>query len=393
MAGSRYSNLRRLPGPGYSLGRTDHHDCGISGTGRSRRASVSSRRPGAASWCAIRTPCTAATWTTPSSSARPRSPGRSGCRRSASISGASDGSAGAHDEGRGEQDDVRAALATLRAALPARIARPRGLLVRRLGRRAASPTRRPISTPSCLIAPPAEDVRLRAPSAPGRRDLLVVAVPRTRTVPIADLDAPRGDGCPRVRWRVIEGADHFFFGRLFPLGEAIRRWAEAWTARVSRRSRGRRAGVAVPADRMMRMPSSTVRPGRQHLVARQDDHVAEVQVVGGDEHRRPSRRLPSVLSTSTSPVTKPNTNSPLRGCSASTTALNALRFSGEKRLEELLDRRIDAAEDRHVREQPLDAREDAPAHDVGGDGAHEQDQAHRGEEAERRGCGGRTGAR
>jgi len=26
----------------------------------------------------------------------------------------------------------------------------------------------------------------------------------------------------------IEGADHFFFGKLFPLGEAVRRWALGW---------------------------------------------------------------------------------------------------------------------------------------------------------------------
>jgi alpha/beta superfamily hydrolase len=29
---------------------------------------------------------------------------------------------------------------------------------------------------------------------------------------------------------VIEGADHFFFGKLYPLGEAIRGWITRWLA-------------------------------------------------------------------------------------------------------------------------------------------------------------------
>jgi hypothetical protein len=28
---------------------------------------------------------------------------------------------------------------------------------------------------------------------------------------------------------VVEGADHFFFGKLFPLGEALGRWARRWS--------------------------------------------------------------------------------------------------------------------------------------------------------------------
>jgi alpha/beta superfamily hydrolase len=30
---------------------------------------------------------------------------------------------------------------------------------------------------------------------------------------------------PRATVRTIEGADHFFFGKLFPLGEAVAAWA------------------------------------------------------------------------------------------------------------------------------------------------------------------------
>jgi alpha/beta superfamily hydrolase len=35
---------------------------------------------------------------------------------------------------------------------------------------------------------------------------------------------------PGARLRSVEGADHFFFGKLFPLGEAIRGWARDWAA-------------------------------------------------------------------------------------------------------------------------------------------------------------------
>src|SRR6185295_11380431 len=64
-----------------------------------------------------------------------------------------------------------------------------------------------------------------------------------------------------------------------------------------RRSRGRRGGVAVPADRL--------------LVGTNTVTIA---------------CLPSSPSIRTSEVMKPNTYSPLRGCSASTTDLNELRF-------------------------------------------------------------------
>jgi alpha/beta superfamily hydrolase len=31
---------------------------------------------------------------------------------------------------------------------------------------------------------------------------------------------------------IIEGAEHFFFGKLFPLGEAVERWIRTWTPQV-----------------------------------------------------------------------------------------------------------------------------------------------------------------
>ncbi len=147
------------------------------------------------------------------------------------------GSAGAHDEGRGEQDDVRAALATLRAALPHGSL---GLAGYSFGAWVSSRVADSASDLDavCLIAPPVKMFDFDA-VAPGRRDLLVVAGTRDPYCPIADLDRLAARLPERAVAR-IEGADHFFFGRLFPLGEAIRRWAEAWTARVT----GARAGGA-----------------------------------------------------------------------------------------------------------------------------------------------------
>ena len=145
------------------------------------------------------------------------------------------GSAGTHDEGRGEQDDVRAALETLRAASPEGSL---GLAGYSFGAWVSSRVADSASDLDalCLIAPPVKMFDFDA-VAPGRRDLLVVAGTRDPYCPIADLDrlaARLPDGSVAR----IEGADHFFFGKLFPLGEAIRSWVETWMARVT----GARAG-------------------------------------------------------------------------------------------------------------------------------------------------------
>ena len=94
---------------------------------------------------------------------------------------------------------------------------------------------------------------------PDGLSLLVAAGTRDPYCPLADLDrlaARLPDGAIAR----IEGADHFFFGKLFPLGGG----GAALGARVGHRlisgTRGSRAGVAVPAERMMRIPSSTVSP-------------------------------------------------------------------------------------------------------------------------------------
>jgi alpha/beta superfamily hydrolase len=146
------------------------------------------------------------------------------------------GSAGDHDEGRGEQDDVRAALATLRAALPERSL---GLAGYSFGAWVSSRVAESAADLDalCLIAPPVKMFDFDA-LTPGGRDLLVVAGTRDPYCPVADLDRLAAR-LPQGSVARIEAADHFFFGKLFPLGEAIRHWVETWIGRVT----DARAGV------------------------------------------------------------------------------------------------------------------------------------------------------
>jgi pimeloyl-ACP methyl ester carboxylesterase len=58
-------------------------------------------------------------------------------------------------------------------------------------------------------------------------DVLAAAGTQDPYCPTAELDrlaaSLRGAAVER-----IDGADHFFFGKLYPLGEAVRRWARRW---------------------------------------------------------------------------------------------------------------------------------------------------------------------
>ena len=131
-------------------------------------------------------------------------------------------SGGVHAGGVGEQDDASAALDTLTKAIGggvlaiagysfgARIAAQVGGRDGRIGGMA-------------LIAPPLamydfgflEDRKIPT---------LVVAGTRDQYCPpdeFARFTAAR----PWIKTAAIEGADHFFFGKLFPLGEAVAAWA------------------------------------------------------------------------------------------------------------------------------------------------------------------------
>jgi uncharacterized protein len=138
--------------------------------------------------------------------------------------GASEGS---HDKGRGEQDDVRAALAALRAKVAAG---PLGLAGYSFG--AWVSTQVAIGpagvTALGLIAPPLSMFGFDTLDPHGLH-LLVAAGTKDPYCPPADLDRLAAR-LPEDAIARIEGADHFFFGKLFPLGEAVRRWALGWAA-------------------------------------------------------------------------------------------------------------------------------------------------------------------
>src|ERR1044071_9176117 len=79
---------------------------------------------------------------------------------------------------------------------------------------------------------------------------------------------------------------------------------------------------------MMRIPSSTVSPVVMMSFLGSTMTSPRYRLLVGTKTVTISR-FPAGVSTTTSEVTKPKTNSPSRGCSARTTALKDCRFSGE----------------------------------------------------------------
>ena len=130
-------------------------------------------------------------------------------------------SEGVHDKGRGEQEDVRAAMAALRSHLPAgsRV----GVIGYSFGAAMAARATRPglPEAPLGLIAPPLGMFDFDfLQTKPGR--LLLVAGTADSYCPVEALH--RLAAITSAEERIIEGADHFFFGKLYPLGEAIGAW-------------------------------------------------------------------------------------------------------------------------------------------------------------------------
>ena len=134
-------------------------------------------------------------------------------------------SGGVHGDGEAEQDDVVAALAMLAGRLPAES--PIGLAGYSFGAWVAArvAAAAPILPALALVAPPLGMYDLnfleRAPS-----HTLVVAGSRDQYCPVEMLE--RLGKRLGSRAEIIEGAEHFFFGKLFPLGEAVERWIRAW---------------------------------------------------------------------------------------------------------------------------------------------------------------------
>jgi len=135
-------------------------------------------------------------------------------------------SEGSHGGGAGEQDDVRTALAALRAHLPGD--GPLGLAGYSFGAGVSSRVALGGSglAALALIGPPLGMFDFGDLGGLSL-DLLLLAGTRDQYCP-ADAFARLAARLPRARAVSIEGADHFFFGKLFPLGEAVRSWATGW---------------------------------------------------------------------------------------------------------------------------------------------------------------------
>jgi alpha/beta superfamily hydrolase len=133
-------------------------------------------------------------------------------------------SSGKHGSGEAEQEDVKAALGALAERLPT--GRSVGLAGYSFGAWVAARVATAVDLPAlALIAPPLGmydlDFLARAPSP-----TLLLAGTKDQYCPVEGLQR-QGDRLGATV-EIIEGAEHFFFGKLFPLGEAVERWLRSW---------------------------------------------------------------------------------------------------------------------------------------------------------------------
>ena len=134
-------------------------------------------------------------------------------------------STGQHGGGEAEVDDVMAARAAMAERLPGDTAI--GLAGYSFGAAVAARVAAAASDlPAlALVAPPlgmyALDFLVRAPDP-----TLLVAGTKDQYCP-EDVLRRLGDRLA-AEVDVIEGAEHFFFGKLFPLGQALERWLRRW---------------------------------------------------------------------------------------------------------------------------------------------------------------------
>jgi alpha/beta superfamily hydrolase len=138
------------------------------------------------------------------------------------------GSTGSHGQGIAERTDVETALADMAARLPARA--PVGLLGYSFGAVVAAHAGagHPGLAGLCLVAPPLSFAGVSLPPALATLagPLAVVAGSQDEYCPLEALRALPAT-FPSARVAVVEGANHFFFGKLFPLGEHVATWARA----------------------------------------------------------------------------------------------------------------------------------------------------------------------
>lgn len=137
------------------------------------------------------------------------------------------GSSGRHDNGRGEQDDVRACLAHLGEVLggSGRLA----LAGYSFGAAISASVAATVPLAGLgLVAPP---MRLADLDVPGTvaGPIVIVAGTEDQYCPAPALERLHA-ALPEATVIVVEGADHFFFGSLTPLGDAVSGWADAMLA-------------------------------------------------------------------------------------------------------------------------------------------------------------------
>lgn len=136
-------------------------------------------------------------------------------------------SGGIHAGGEDEQDDVVAALATLRGRLPEHV--PVALAGYSFGAWVAArvAATMPALPALALLAPPLAMYDLDS-VCPGPMQTLLVSGSRDQYCPVEALE--RLGSRLGANVEIIEGAEHFFFGKLFPLGLAVERWLRTWAA-------------------------------------------------------------------------------------------------------------------------------------------------------------------
>lgn len=151
-------------------------------------------------------------------------------------------STGTHGEGRAETSDVEAALAHLRSVLAS--GQPLALAGYSFGAVVAARAAGGGSASSslaglALIAPPlgltGEEPFVGLAGFP--KPLLIAAGSQDEYCPRPALEA-LAQRLPGVVPQIIEGANHFFFGKLYPLGQAVAVWGRTLEARQAGRSRG-----------------------------------------------------------------------------------------------------------------------------------------------------------
>jgi len=148
-------------------------------------------------------------------------------------------STGNHGHGRDERHDLIAALGHLASVLPT--GTPLGLAGYSFG---AAMTPHLVTDPTGF--PPLAALLLIAPPLVMMGDTPLVALARLG-IPITVVAGDHDEYCsvaalealqrriPAATIKIIDGANHFFFGKLYPLGQAVAAWARVLEARQARR--------------------------------------------------------------------------------------------------------------------------------------------------------------